>query len=260
MTPALTALILTYNEEANICRTLDALAWVAQIVVIDSGSSDATLSLLQHYPQVCVLQRPFDSFAAQTNFGLAQIQTPWVLSLDADHRVSAALAGEIQAAIASAPPDLIGLAIPFRYCIGGQPLRGSLLPPRISLYRPEAGRYVDDGHAHRVQLRGRIGRLRHPLLHDDRKPLSRWLQAQSRYLPQEASKLLNSPSNQLSTPDRIRKHTPLAPLLVPLLCLIRHGGLLDGWRGWFYAGQRLYAELLLALLLVEARRLARQDC
>jgi len=95
----LSALILTYNEEANIKRTLDHLRWLDSIVVIDSGSSDATLSILAEHAAVRVLHRPFDSFADQCNFGLDQITTPWVLSLDADYRIPPSLASEIQTAI-----------------------------------------------------------------------------------------------------------------------------------------------------------------
>ena len=92
----LTALILTYNEEANIARTLDHLRWLDSILVIDSGSNDATLSILANHASVRVLHRPFDSFADQCNFGLDQIDTPWILSLDADYLIAPSLATEIQ--------------------------------------------------------------------------------------------------------------------------------------------------------------------
>ena len=85
-----TALILTFNEEANISRTLAGLRWARRIVVIDSFSTDATLELLAQCPQVEVVQRAFDSFAEQCNFGLQLIRTPWCLSLDADHRITPA--------------------------------------------------------------------------------------------------------------------------------------------------------------------------
>ncbi len=67
-------------------------------------------------------------------------------------------------------------------------------------------------------------------------------------------KLLNTPPSQLGIPDRLRRHTVLAPFAVLALCLIWHRGLLDGWRGWFYAFQRMYVETLLSLMLWEARR------
>ncbi|MDM7953664.1 MAG: glycosyltransferase family 2 protein [Cyanobium sp. CZS 25K] len=250
----LTALILTHNEEANIARTLDHLGWLDSILVIDSGSSDATLSILAEHSAVRVLHRPFDSFADQCNFGLEQISTPWVLSLDADYLIPTPLASEIQAVIRDpSSARVAGYAIPFRYCIGGRPLRSGMLPPRISLYRHGLGRYRNDGHGHRIVLSGPIRRLRQPIFHDDRKPLQRWLASQGNYLAIEAAKLRATPSRQLSLADRLRKHTPLAPFAALLFCLLWKGGVLEGWRGWAYAQQRMYAELLLHLMLLEDR-------
>ena len=81
----LTGLILTWNEQDNLRRTLDRLHWVPEILVIDSGSNDATADILREFvPQVRVLTRRFDSFAGQCNYGLDQIDSEWVLSLDAD--------------------------------------------------------------------------------------------------------------------------------------------------------------------------------
>jgi glycosyltransferase involved in cell wall biosynthesis len=252
--PLLTALILTHNEEANIGRTLDHLGWVDSILVIDSGSSDATLSILAAQPLVRVLHRPFDSFADQCNFGLEQISTPWVLSLDADYLIPPSLAAEIQRVIRNpATTGVAGFAIPFRYCIAGRPLRSGMLPPRVSLYRRGAGRYRNDGHGHRIVLSGPVHRLRQPIFHDDRKPLQRWLASQRNYLAIEADKLHSTPSRQLSLADRLRKHTPLSPFAALLFCLLWKGGLLEGWRGWVYAQQRMYAELLLNLMLQEKR-------
>jgi len=250
----LTALVLTGNEEANIARTLEGLRWVPRILVVDSGSTDATLSILARHAGVEVIHRPFDSFAAQCNFGLRHIHTEWVLSLDADYLVSPELAEEISRSLRDPQgSDIAGFAIPFHYCIAGRPVRGTLLPPRICLYRAATGLYHNDGHGHRVSIDGPVGQLHNPIRHDDRKPLKRWLASQERYMTIEAAKLQATPTNRLSMADRLRKHTPLAPLAALLFCLIWKGGLLDGWYGWAYALQRMYAELLLSLLLMEGR-------
>jgi len=250
----LTALILTGNEEANIARTLEALTWVPRILVVDSGSTDATLAILARHPSVEVMQRPFDSFADQCNFGLRHIRSEWVLSLDADYLVTLKLAEEISRALLDPrSAATAGFAIPFHYCIAGRPVRGTLLPPRICLYRVSRGCYHNDGHGHRVTIDGPVGQLRCPIRHDDRKPLQRWLDSQQRYMAIEADKLEGTPTDRLSRADRLRKHTPLAPLAALLFCLIWKRGLLDGWHGWAYALQRMYAELLLSLLLMERR-------
>jgi hypothetical protein len=100
-------------------------------------------------------------------------------------------------------------------------------------------------------LQGRVGRLRQRIHHDDRKPLERWLTAQQRYLREERDKLRSRSWGELTIADRLRKHTPLAPLAVALVCLLGRGNLWEGRRGLFYAAQRVYAELLLLLLLLE---------
>ena len=248
------ALILTHDEEANIARTLAGLQWIERVLVVDSGSRDGTLAILARHPSVEVIHRPFDSFAGQCNFGLSRLGTPWALSLDADYVMPPALAAEIRALFAGgAQPGMAGYAIPFRYCIAGRPLRGALLPPRTCLYRTASARYRDDGHGHRVDIDGPVGRLHNPLHHDDRKPLVRWLASQQRYMVQEADKLLATSPRRLTAADRLRRHTPLAPLAVLLICLVGRGGVLDGWYGWAYALQRCYAELLLLLFLIERR-------
>jgi len=85
MIDAITPLVITLDEAPNIARTLDKLTWARRIVVVDSGSVDGTIEILKRYPQVDRFDRTFDSFAEQCNFGLAQVQTEWVLSLDADY-------------------------------------------------------------------------------------------------------------------------------------------------------------------------------
>lgn len=250
-----TPLILTYNEEANIRRTIDGLTWADRIVVIDSGSTDDTHKILASIHSVELIQRRFVSFADQCNFGLSLINTQWCLSLDADHVVTPSFRRELAMVVVAAPEDLCAVLTPFCYHVYGKPLSGSLLPARFNLIRPHGGRYVNDGHAHRFIPQGRTVAMKHPILHDDRKPLERWLAAQNRYLAQETKKLLESPDIQLSQADRLRKLHIVAPIVVPLICLLWHRALLDGWRGWFYAFQRMYVETLLSLMLWEARQI-----
>jgi glycosyltransferase involved in cell wall biosynthesis len=255
MLAAITPLILTWNEAPNIGRTLQKLTWAKRIVVVDSFSTDETEAICRQFPQVEFVQRRFVSFADQCNFGLGLIRTPWVLSLDADYVLSDGLVAELERL---APGPEAGYSARFVYCVHGRPLRGSLYPPRTVLYRREGARYRDDGHCHRVQLEGAIGRLRGVIYHDDRKSLSRWLLAQDRYATLEAQKLVATPKRMLSRPDRLRRLVWLAPGLVFFYTLLGKGLLFEGWRGWYYVFERTLAETLLALRLIEARFAARE--
>ena len=245
----ITPLILTYNEAPNIDRTLQKLTWAKRIIVVDSYSTDQTVEILKKYPQIDIYQRSFDSFANQCNFGLSQINTAWVLSLDADYILGDRLVEELKSILEIS--TIKGFYVPFKYCVFGKPLRGTLLPPRCILYQQDCARYENDGHAHRVKIRGQTEKLNSPIYHDDRKSLSRWLWAQDRYMIIEAKKIAETPTNKLSFGDKIRKQKILAPFIVFVYCLILKGGILDGWQGWFYALQRLFAEVLLALKLIE---------
>lgn len=249
----ITPLILTYNESSNIGRSLDQLSWAKNIIVIDSFSDDETLDILSYYSQVKVLQRSFDTHARQWNFGLAQIQTQWVLSLDADYFMTNELIDEI--ANLKTDTTINGYFIRFKYCVFGQPLRATILPPRLTLFRKDQATYEDDGHTQLLQLKGDSTNLSHCIYHDDRKSLSRWLWAQDRYMLIEVKKLLETPIHELSWSDRVRRTKIGAPFLILVYCLILKGGVLDGWPGWYYAFQRMLAEILLSIRLMESEKL-----
>src|SRR5262245_12437844 len=135
---AITPLIITFDEAPNIARTLNKLAWARRIVVVDSGSTDGTLDVLARYPQVALFKRPFDNFADQCNFGLDQIESEWVLSLDADYELSDRLVEEL--ANLRETDGVAGYRAYFVYRIYGRPLRGTLYPPRMVLYRAKNAR------------------------------------------------------------------------------------------------------------------------
>jgi glycosyltransferase involved in cell wall biosynthesis len=253
MLEKITPLILTYNEAPNIDCTLQHLTWAKTIIVIDSYSTDETLEILSCYSQVKIFQRKFDTHAQQWNFGLEQVESEWVLSLDADYIITDELTTEIAAL--SVDSQVNGYAAKFKYCIFGKPLRGTILPQRQVLFRKDKAIYIDDGHTQLLQLTGKSAMLSHYIHHDDRKSLTRWLWAQDRYMLIESKKLLETPASELSLGDRIRKQKILAPFIILLYCLILKGGIWDGWPGWYYAFQRMLAEIILSIRLIELEKL-----
>ncbi len=253
MRAEVTALVITFNEAPNIRRCLERLVWLPKVLVLDSGSDDETRRLACSFSNVRFVVRPFDSFADQCNFGLSLIETPWVLSLDADYILSDDLMQEIQTLVPSL--DIAGYKARFVFRIHGHPLRGSLYPPRTVLYRRACARYVNEGHGHRVLVSGRVATLRGAIFHDDRKPLSRWFGSQQRYARDEARHLLAADPAGLNLVDRLRRRGWPLVLLVPLYVLLVKRCVLDGLPGWHYALQRLIAECMIALEITE-RRLA----
>ncbi len=230
---------------------LEQLSWAPEILVVDSFSTDETLNILKSFPRVRVVQREFDQHSAQWNFGLDQCQTTWVLALDADYVLSDDLVAELQAWQPVSTVDAYFAR--FRYCVFGRPLRGSLYPARAVLFRRDSCCYEQDGHTQTLRVKGNTGWLGDEIFHDDRKPLRRWLEQQQRYAGIEVRHLLETPHDQLSLPDRLRKKVILAPPLILLYTLLGKGLILDGWPGWSYAFQRTVAEMVLSLHLIEAK-------
>jgi glycosyltransferase involved in cell wall biosynthesis len=247
----ITPLILTYNEAANIRRSLSQLRWAEDIVVVDSYSDDGTVELASEMPQVRVVQRRFDSHQNQWNFGVNEtgIKTAWVLALDADYVLTPTLVEEVAAL--SPKTETEGFSAPFLYCIKGKQLRSGIYPPVTVLYRRDKARYTQNGHTQRLVLSGKVEMLSSPILHDDRKPLRRWLQAQQRYAELEANRLIETDAQTLSWRDRVRRWRVVAPLAICFYCLVLRGGILDGYAGFYYAFQRTLAELILSLYLLD---------
>ena len=251
MLSQITPLILTYNEAPNLARTLDRLAWARDIVVVDSLSTDDTRAIAARYPSVRIFERAFTTHAEQWNFGLEQtgIRTDWVLALDADFVLTEDVVREIGAL--SPPQDVDGYRASFTYCIDGRPLRSAVYPPVTVLYRRARANYRQDGHTQRVHVAGRVGDLSSRILHDDRKPLARWIGSQVKYMRLEAEKLSTTPASSLGVVDRVRRWIVVAPPAMFVHCLFVRGGIRDGWAGVYYALQRSAAELILSLSLAE---------
>lgn len=256
MLEQITPVILTYNEAPNLERTLDKLRWAKDIVIVDSFSTDETKAIAARYPQVRFFERPFDVLAWQWNYAIHEtdIQTPWVLALDADYVLSDGAVEEL--AGLRPPADVDGYKATFIYCVYGRPLRGSLYPPVNVLFRKERVHVEQDGHAQRARVPGRVEALQHPFFHDDRKSLTRWLDSQRKYAAQETEKLMETPFSELPLQDRLRAVPFLSVGPALAYSLLLKGCIRDGWPGFFYGGQRAIAEFILGQAVAK-RRLSR---
>ncbi|MEI6723583.1 MAG: glycosyltransferase family 2 protein [Betaproteobacteria bacterium] len=252
MLAEITPLILTYNEAPNIGQVLDRLQWAKRVVVVDSGSDDATERIAKGYPNVDFLVRAFDTHANQWNFGLREtgIRTEWILALDADYVVPDKLLDEIRGL--KPEPAMAGFRARFRYCMQGVPLRGAAYTPVTVLFRRELALFWQDGHTQRVRVDGTIGDLRTPIDHDDRKSLERWFSSQIRYMQLESAHLLRLRFSEAGFADKVRKMVFPAPFLMFFYCLFVKGNVLDGRAGLLYALQRTVAEVMLSAFLLEA--------
>jgi len=245
----ITPLVLTYNEAPNLERTLARLTWAHEVVVLDSKSTDDTQKIAIQFPNVRFMDRLFDDHTSQWNFGVDDCRSEWVLALDADYVLGAGFEEEMARLDGSADAYDAG----FRYLIFGQALRGSLYPPRAVLFQKSRCRYLADGHTQMLHVPGVLGHLSTKIDHDDRKPLTRWLSSQDKYALLEAKKLAAADPSKLRLQDKLRLTCWAAVPASLVFTLFVKGTIWDGWRGWFYAMQRVLAEMLLALRLLEKK-------
>ena len=253
MLSEITPIVLTRDEEPNIGRTLGQLAAFREVVVVDSFSTDATVAIAGTFPNVRIVQRPFDEHALQWSFAQQQVRTPWFLALDADYFVPEELVRELETL---EPRGMRGFRARFRYAVGGKPLRASLYPPRVVLAATPHATFWQDGHTQRIEVDGDVADLRTPIVHDDRKDFRSFVARQKRYMVREAEKLRLRDPRSLDLPARVRKLVVVAPFAVLVHTLFVKGLILDGTAGLRYAGERFVAELLLSreLLRTAGRR------
>jgi len=243
----LTPIVLTFNEEANLARTLDSLRWAESVLIVDSGSTDATLTIAGAYPNVIAVTHPFEGHGSQWAWAVAHsaVRTPYVLALDADMAVGPGLLEEIERRVLG--PGRAGARLGFEYRVGGRALWGSLYPPDLRLFERSRVRVRQVGHAHRFEVDGPVERLRARLIHDDRKPLARFVAAQMGYAAREQQRIERGEG--LRFRDRLRRWGVMAPLIFGWAYL-RAGGPFRGRAALRYAHERALYETLLALRLL----------
>ena len=154
----LSAIIITRNEAANIGACLESVAFCNERIVVDSGSDDDTIKIATA-AGATVVTHPWAGFGAQKNFALSQARGDWVLSIDADERVSVPLAAEILSTIGQASAD--GYEIARLSTFLGRPMRHSGWFPDyvLRLFRREKARFTNDLVHERVICEGPVGRL-----------------------------------------------------------------------------------------------------
>jgi glycosyltransferase involved in cell wall biosynthesis len=177
----LSVAIVTLNEEANLPRTLESVAWADEIVVVDSGSTDATRAVAQSHGARFVIE-PWRGFAAQKNFALSLCASEWVLSLDADEAVSPELAASIQKAMVT-PPSHAAYALPRRNFFLSRWIRhGGYYPdPKLRLFPRGQGTFQETPVHETAIFSGNVETLHGDLLHDAYPTLASYLDHMERY-------------------------------------------------------------------------------
>jgi glycosyltransferase involved in cell wall biosynthesis len=264
--------VLTLNEERNIGPCLESLAGFDDCHVLDSGSTDATLQIAARYGATSGLN-PFTSFGQQRNWGHDHLplRYGWVLHLDADERMTPALAEEISSVIRADEGKFGGYHIAERTLLRGGWLRYSGQYPRYQARLVHRGRmkFVDHGHGQRESSSLPFGTLANPYDHlAFSHGLEHWLRKHAGYATREAAQILKSgvgieslsaglfSTNAMQRRRALKQlamHLPMRPLLRFVHILIVNRGIFDGRAGWEYARMMRVFQEMIDLALIEAR-------
>jgi glycosyltransferase involved in cell wall biosynthesis len=184
----LAAIVLTYNEAQHVTACIDTLRFADQIIVFDSFSTDDTVPLAQN-AGAQVIQHAFANYASQREAALEAVRgtADWVLFVDADERVTEALAAEVRVSIHR--PGVAGYRIPRDNYIFGRLTRGAGWYPdyQTRLLRVGAVHYDLTRQVHEVVvLDGAEGTLQHPFIHYNYRDLPQFLEKQRRYTAYDA--------------------------------------------------------------------------
>ena len=181
MREPLSVLVPTKNEETNLRACLETVRWAEEIVVVDSGSRDRTVSIAREMADR-VLEHEYVNSAAQKNWALPQLTHRWVLIVDADERVTPALRAEIERVLAD-PNRADGYWVRRANRFLGKPIRGAgwQRDKVLRLFDRTKGEY-QPLHVHaEVEIRGRVGLLRERLTHDTYRSLDQYFEKFHRY-------------------------------------------------------------------------------
>jgi glycosyltransferase involved in cell wall biosynthesis len=267
---SISILILTFNEEVNLGACLESVGWSDDVLVLDSFSTDLTVQIARKHG-VRVVQRRFDDYAAQRNFGLAQeYRNPWVLMLDADERVAPELRAEMLEATSSASPDIALFRMRRRDHLFGRWIKGASGYPtwfgrltrvgRVRVERPINEEYHADG-----ALQNLGSHLDH---YPFNKGLSAWLAKHDRYSSLEAQLRLGGAAAELNWPDLLRHDAtvrrralkalayrlPFRPVAIFMALYVLRGGILEGRAGLTFCVLRAWYEFVIDCKLIELQR------
>jgi glycosyltransferase involved in cell wall biosynthesis len=270
----ISVVILTLDEEINLRACLESVRWSDDVVVLDSGSHDATVAIARELG-ARVEHRAFDDYGRQRSYALNGIEyrNDWVLMLDADERVPEDLAGEMLVAVGTVAADVTLMRMRRKDHLFGRWIRGS------SGYPTWFGRLMKRGH---VRIERAIneeyltdGVVRELSAHLHHLPFNKgfaaWIDKHDRYSSMEAAlRLANSAQDvkarELFDSDPIRRRRaqkalayrlPGRPLLMFLALYLLRGGIFEGRAGFTFSALRAWYEYMIDCKLFELQRRGR---
>lgn len=253
---SLSVIIITKNEEAAICDCINSVSWADEIIVVDASSSDKTVEISKRLGAKVSIHPDWQGFGVQKNRALDMATNDWVLSIDADERVTKELRSEIKEAILHHDTN-IAFEIPRLSSYCGQFIHHSGWRPDyvLRLFPRNHAKFSDDLVHERVLFNGKIKKLKNPMLHLSYENLDEVLDKTNRYSSAGAEMLFSR--GKKSSLSKAILHGLWAFLRTYIFKL----GFLDGKMGFILAVSNAettyYRYLKLMLLHQERSRISR---
>lgn len=267
-----TVIILTQDEEINIQACLESVVWSDDVILVDSGSQDQTLSFAKSTrPDVRIFSHPFQDFGDQRNWALDRTDPKheWILFIDADERITPACATAIGAAVGQPGANVGYYLAPRNYFLGHWIRRCSLYPSwQLRLLKKGAVRFQKEGHGQREVTDGPLGYIYEPYDHFGfSKGIAEWMERHSQYATNETELIRRLRNEQLRLRElfdhdpvirrrclkRLAARIPCRSLTRFLYLYVFCGGFLDGRAGLTFCMLRMGHETDIAAKLGESR-------
>jgi len=228
--PGITATIITFNEEGRIAEAIASLSCCDEVIVVDSESTDRTRDIARDMG-ARVIERAWPGYSNQKNFAAEQAANDWILSVDADERLSVELVNEIvrwrRSPDSNSTAPVRAWSMPRRvFYLGGWIAHSGWYPDRkIRLYDRRYCKWIGDFVHERVEVSGRAARFTGDLLHF---PYGSWKDHSTRI--DRYTRLAVDVARSAGRRGSVLKLL-FAPPLTFLKAFIFRAGFLDGWRG-----------------------------
>jgi glycosyltransferase involved in cell wall biosynthesis len=195
--PKVSAVIITYNEDAIIGQTLSKLDWCDEVIIIDSGSTDKTVEICKEYGCI-IFYRSFNGFGEQKKYGVSKAKNDWVLFIDADELLSESLIEEIQEEISKKDIAFAGFEMCLNLVFMNRVFKYGKETKcyRIRLFNKNSGDWDGSVVHEKVILNGPVKRLKNDILHYSYTNYSQFLKKIDLYSTLGAKQLLNRKSSK----------------------------------------------------------------